>query len=542
MKIPTKKIQAVLFDFDGTLTEPGALDFSAIKKAIGCPIDQPILEFIEGLSDSSAKIKTMAILDEFEMRAAKSSIPNPHTESVIKYLRLKEIKTGIITRNGLNPVLRALNNFPALEPADFDIIISRDDPVEPKPSGDGVIQAARKMAVDPSEMLVVGDYLFDIEAGKSAGAATALLTTPKLSEAWADLADYRIESLLGIKEIVSYGLPLAAGKLPNHMLNRFLSGLINRDPKLMIPPGVGEDTAALDIDGEEVLILKSDPITFVSNAAGYYSVLINANDILTSGAIPRWFLTSVLFPVGIMPADAIETLTELKKVCEEVAITLCGGHTEVTDAVTRTVITGMMVGTVAKDSLIDKKSMHEGDVILLTKGVSIEGTAIIANEFKDRLLQLGMSAAEIKKCQEFSTQISIRNEATIARTFDGITAMHDVTEGGLASALFELSCAGQHALNVQMDKIPIFKETRSICNKLNIDPLGLIGSGSLLICCQPDQATPLIKAVLESGTDIQPVGTVAGKGQGINAWKNGRETIWPNFEVDEITRLYAKSD
>lgn len=537
MKIDFTTIKAVLFDFDGTLTEPGALNFAGIKKAIGCPQDQAILEFINTLSEPAAQKKTMAILDDFEMRGAKSSDPNPGTEEIVSYLKARGIKVGVITRNGLKPVLRALENFPNLELSDFDVVISRDDPVEPKPSGDGVKQAARKMDVDPGEMLMVGDYLFDIQAGQNAGTTTVLLAPPDLSEDWTDLADHRIERLQEIKQIISFGLPLSTGKLPNHMLDLFLSELDNPDPTLLIPPGVGEDTAAVDISDEEVMVLKSDPITFVSGEAGFYSVLINANDILTSGATPRWFLTSILFPAGIMPVDALKTLQDLRRVCSEENITLCGGHTEITDAVNRTIITGMMVGTVPRDRLIDKRSMHEGNVVLLTKGVSVEGTAIIATEFEGRLRKLGMTVAEIMVCREFSTKISIRDEATTASSFTGVTAMHDVTEGGLAGALFELSCAGGHKLIIQKDKIPIYPETEKLCRLLNLDPLGLIGSGSLLICCTPETADPLMKAIRDTGPDVHQIGTIADQGLGIEAWQDKIKAEWPSFEVDEITRL-----
>ena len=530
--------KAVLFDFDGTLTNPGALDFSAIKKALDCPVDRPILEFINSLSEPSAQKKAMEILDGFEIKGAKLSTPNPDSEAVITSLHSKGIKVGIITRNGLKPVLTALKNFPNLRSSDFDIIISRDDPVEPKPSGDGVLQAGRKLDIAPAEMLVVGDYLFDIQAGKNAGAKTVLLTSPEQSEEWANLADFQISSLLEVNRIVSYGLPLSAGKLPNHMLEDFFSSIALDDPTLLIPPGVGEDTAAVDIQGEEVIILKSDPITFVSDAAEYYSVLINANDILTSGAIPRWFLTSILFPVGTMPSDALKTLSDLERFCNSENISLCGGHTEITDAVNRTIITGMMIGTVSRNGLVDKKSMRTGDVILLSKGVSVEGTAIIAAEFKDRLLQLEMPSKLIETCLGFSSQISIREEATIARGFEGLSAMHDVTEGGLASALLELSQAGQHRFQIQLDKIPIYPETQTICHLLHIDPLGLIGSGSLLICCAQDTASTLCQAVRKAGIDMNPIGVVAEKGLGIEASHKGSHVDWPIFEVDEITRLF----
>jgi len=332
--------------------------------------------------------------------------------------------------------------------------------------------------------------------------------------------------------------PLAAGKLPNDLLGEFLTQLDFHDPSLLINPGIGEDTAAIDVESEEVLVLKSDPITFATDAIGQYAVLVNANDIATSGATPRWLLTTLLFPCGVTPLEIDRVINELKEFCQRWQITLCGGHTEITDAVNRPVVTGMMAGTVARRKLIDKRNMATGDRVLLTKGVAVEGTSIIAREFGDRLADQGLADSEIEKCRQFLADISIIEEARIAARSAATSAMHDVTEGGLATALEELSTAGNHRIKVDMDAIPVFAETRKIGRLLGIQPLGLIGSGSLLICCRESGYQALLEKIRKSGIKISCIGEVLDPGQGISAIKKGRSIDWPRFEVDEITRLF----
>jgi len=534
-------LKAVLFDFDGTLTRPGALDFAAIKRTIGCPLEIPILEFIENLPTQNQRQKALQTLDQFEMEAAAKSKPNQNVEKVLPWLRSQDLRLGVISRNSLGSIKRTLQNFKQIKAADFNVLISRDDPARPKPHPDGVILAAQMLGVKPQEILVVGDYIFDIQAGKNAGATTVLLDNHTPNPEFSRQSDYTISDVDGLAKIVRQRLPLPPGKLPNDLLHDFLAQFPINDPSLLIRPGVGEDTAAIGLENSEVLILKSDPITFVSEAIGNYAVIINANDIATSGATPRWFLTTLLFPDGTTAHEIGQVMQDIQSVCARCKITLCGGHTEITDAVRRPVVTGMLVGTVAKDDLIDKRRMRKGDRILLTKGVAVEGTAILAREFGTRLRDLGMAQAEIDTCRDFLSNISILDEARLAGGPGEITAMHDVTEGGLATAVEELSTAGQHKIRIQMDKIPFYAQTERICRLLGIAPLGLIGSGSLLIACKKDGSHRVEERIRKAGIDVACIGQVLEAGRGIQAVRDNQSVAWPRFEVDELARLFAKN-
>ena len=534
------RISAVLFDFDGTLTKPDALDFSIIKKTLGCPSEIPVLEFVESIADHEKRTAAFDELNRFESLGAADSDPNPGAENLIRTIHSKGLPMGLITRNSIDAVKAALKNFNGVSLDDFDIVITRDDPVKPKPSPEGILLASKKLNVEPQHILMVGDYVFDIDAGRSAGTLTALLDVNPRVDKSSLKCDIFIACLTDLVAVLQMGSPLPQGKLPNEMLEQFLDGFSFEDPALLISAGVGEDIAAVDIHQEEVLVLKSDPITFATDAIGHYAVLVNANDITTCGADPRWFLTTLLFPCDSTGSEIQHVMTGLNQIASKYGITLCGGHTEITDAVTRPVVVGSLAGTVQKSHLIDKKSMQTGDLLLITKSVAVEGTAIIAREMEEKLLSMGFSDSDVYSCKQFLDHISILEEARIAKNIGGVTAMHDVTEGGLASAATELSIAGKHRIRIDVDRIPIFPQTQKICDALDISPLGLIGSGSLLICCNPDTKDKIIAEIRSAGIDATCIGEVLSKGEGILAMDDLKPVVWPTFKVDELARLFHK--
>ncbi len=537
------RVEAVLFDFDGTLTRPDSLDFLSFRKSIGCPADQFILEFIQETLPEPEKRRALDRLDQFEFEAASRSEPNQGAEDLILYLRAQNIPLGIISRNSRRSIQRALQNFKQIEESHFEVSISRDDEVELKPSPEGVLLAAKKMDVRVDQMLLVGDFILDIAAGKRAGSPTVLLTNGGSEAATHNSSpDYVIEQLSELKDMVRYLRPLPAGKLPNDFLDRFLQEHSLDDPTLLVAPGMGEDTAAvMPPPNEDVIVLKSDPITFAEDRLGYYTLAVNANDIATSGATPRWLLTTLLFPVGSTAAQIHALIRELQQASREFGITLCGGHTEITEAVSKPIAVGQMVGTVEKARLIEKRRMAKGDQIILTKGVAVEGTSILARECPQELRALGMIQSEIRRCQEFlfDPGISILAEARIAAP--SASAMHDVTEGGLATALQELSAAGGNRLRVDVGQIPVFKETQRICRLLGIHSFGLIGSGSLLLTCSAGSSEPLLESMREAGISAVAIGEVMEEGAGVEAVDgSGGLVEWPDFEADELGRAFER--
>ncbi len=334
--------------------------------------------------------------------------------------------------------------------------------------------------------------------------------------------------------------PLAPGKLPNPVLDLFIGRFVPRDESLLIAPAVGEDVAAVSFGSEEVLVFKADPVTFATEAIGHYAVVVNVNDIVTCGATPRWLLTTLLFPPGSTEEEIGRVMQDLRDLCRQNSLILCGGHTEITDAVTRPVVSAQVAGTVPRTRLIEKRNAREGDRVLLTKRIAIEGTSIIAREFGVKLRMLGMEPGAIERCRRLLEDpgISVRQEAEIAAASGSVSAMHDITEGGLSTALEELSIACRHRIRIRADRIPILTETAQICRLLNAAPLGLIGSGSLLICCRAEAAEGLGQAIRKAGIEAELIGEVLDEGAGIEAIDaTGASVPWPRFDVDEIARL-----
>jgi len=187
------EIKAVLFDFDSTLTSPGALDFPEIKRAIDCPADMPILEFIDSLEDEAARDRALKILDDYEIAAAAASRPAAGCEKLLRTLKARGIRIGIVSRNSLKSIARVFENFSECRMATFDVIISRDSPAAVKPSPEGVLLAARELGLPPQRTIMVGDYVFDLRAGRAAGAYTVLLDIGGFRSEW--LGEYDLPSI-----------------------------------------------------------------------------------------------------------------------------------------------------------------------------------------------------------------------------------------------------------------------------------------------------------------------------------------------------------
>lgn len=554
------RLRAVLFDFDGTLTQPDALDFATFKHEIGCPPGEFVLEWIEALPSGRRRSDALASLERFELAGARSAAPNDGAESAIADLRALGLPIGILTRNGRPAVEESLSRFASVSLHDFDVVVTRDDGLAPKPAADGVVHAARVMGAAPQEVLVVGDYLLDMQAGRAAGAVTAYLTNAPWDDAGpaagddaaavADVdelacidgsdCDFVLSRLDQLRDVVRLGLPLAAGKLPNDLLDGYIRGLAPGDPSLLVPPGVGQDVAALDLQGAEVMVAHGDPITLGGSKLGRSAVLVNANDIATSGARPRWMLATVLLPPGTTPSEALATLADLAAAAAEQNVVVAGGHTEISTAVVRPVVSLTMLGTLPRAGLRDKGSVHPRDRVVLTKALAMEGTALLADELGLRLRALGMTDAELAGCRSLLMEASIVREAGIAAEVDAVRAMHDVTEGGLATALRELAAATGHGMVVHRDEVPVAALTRRVCELLEADPLGLIASGSLLICCAPDGVARLLEALRDGGVEAREIGEVGEPGAGVAALERGRPAPWPEFAADEAARLLAQ--
>jgi hydrogenase maturation factor len=351
---------------------------------------------------------------------------------------------------------------------------------------------------------------------------------------------------------------LPVGKLPVELLARLLERAPVNDPRLLLGPGIGIDCAVLDF-GEQLLALKSDPITFATDEIGWYAVQVNANDIATTGATPRWLLTTLLLPEGHTSAEMVENISEqLRTACQEIGVAIIGGHTEITYGLERPILVGTMIGEVSRDQLVTPQGAQPGDRLLLTKGVPIEATAILAREFSERLTgatpavknsgaragEVPLTQAELQQARGFlhAPGISVLRDAQIARRAGQVHAMHDPTEGGLCAALWELATACGHSLLVEPASVPVPPLSARICRILGLNPLAAIASGALLLAA-PAAETRTIQSALESeGIPCAEIGAVLEAPPGGSVYYPSEDGLrpLPMPERDEIARLYEE--
>lgn len=331
--------------------------------------------------------------------------------------------------------------------------------------------------------------------------------------------------------------PLLPGKLPAHHLERLLASLHVDDPRVVVPARIGEDAAVIDMGGH-YLVAASDPITFAADRVGWYAVHVNANDVAVMGARPRWFLVVLLLPDRADAALPEAIMADIGEACAGLGVTICGGHTEVTPGLERPIVVGHMLGEVAKARLVTKTAIQSGDRIVLTRGVAIEGTAILARERHEQLAAC-MDAAHLRAAQEllFRPGISVVGAALCAAGLEGVRAMHDPTEGGLVNALFELAAPSGLGVRVEETRIPIFEETRRVCAALGLDPLCLLASGALLIVVTPEAAESLLSRLQAEGIDAAAIGEVRPSGDGICLRRNGLDVALERPVQDEIARV-----
>jgi hydrogenase maturation factor len=333
---------------------------------------------------------------------------------------------------------------------------------------------------------------------------------------------------------------LLTGKLPAQVLASLLARIPHQDPRVVVGPGIGQDAAVVDM-GDHYLVAKTDPITFATDDIGWYAVNVNANDIACMGARPKWFMATALLPAGRADTSMAEGIfTQITEACASLGIGLIGGHTEITYDLSRPIVIGAMLGEVAKDRLVTSRSARVGDAVLLTKAIPLEGAALIARERETDLRTRGFTEESIARAKRFLREpgISIVREALIASEGGLATAMHDPTEGGLATGLWELAQAADVGLLIEEEQIPFSKEGVKLCAAYDLDPMGVIASGSLLLTTPASQVQPLIDLLTHAGVQCAAIGRVVSRESGLVLERGGESRALPHFEVDEIARLF----
>ncbi len=323
------------------------------------------------------------------------------------------------------------------------------------------------------------------------------------------------------------------GKLTNEQLEkRVLRHLGQHRPEVIQGAGVGEDCAAIRF-GDEVCVLSTDPITASATHLGQLAVLVSLNDVAASGAQPLCVLLTLLAPPDASAEQIEQVMREAAVEAEAQGLEIIGGHTEVTDAVNRIVVSSTVVGRTRVGQLVRTGGAKPGDALVMTKCAAIEGTAILAHDRADALRSV-LSEDELAEARAMSRMISVRAEGRIAAQ-NGANAMHDATEGGVLGAAWELAEASGLGVMLDADSIPLREVTRKLCAALGMDPLRLISSGALIIA-HPDGAA-LVAALEKEGIGAAVIGALTDKGEAKILRVSGREQPLLPPDRDEIYRV-----
>jgi hydrogenase expression/formation protein HypE len=330
---------------------------------------------------------------------------------------------------------------------------------------------------------------------------------------------------------------MQAGKLSPSALQQFIFDHIHqRRPEVVLTAALGEDSAALNLSGD-LVVVSTDPITGAGANAGWLAVHVSCNDVASNGADPVAILLTVLLPLGSEPSLVGQIVMDAERAAAEVGAQIVGGHTEVTAAVNQPIISTTVIGRSAPSRLIKSSGIKPGDALIASKYIGLEGTSIIALDYSQLVLPF-LGEPLLAEAQALANQISIVPEARIAARM-GAHAMHDVTEGGVLGAAYEMAAAANLGFVLRAENLPIHPATAILAQHFDFDPLRLISSGTLLIAS--DDPQPLVAQLIKAKIPAAVIGEFTASSQKL-LLKDGIALPVPPPESDELWRWLAQME
>lgn len=325
------------------------------------------------------------------------------------------------------------------------------------------------------------------------------------------------------------------GKLSNRALGEIVFNNIKYKRKEVLQgAAIGMDNAIIDF-GEEVCIISTDPITGATKDIGKLAIHISCNDVASSGAEPIGVLLTILAPPSTTIEDIDLIMKEAGEAAEELKVEIMGGHTEITDAVNRVVISTTVLGKQLRKNMIDPSRVKVGDKVLITKYAGLEGTSILAKEMEEYLMEK-LDRKRIIEAQKMGDMISVVKEGLICGEI-GVNYMHDITEGGVLGAVWEGAMAINKGIKIYEELIPIMDVTREIASILKIDPYKLISSGSMLIIADDEKASIIEEKLKGEGIKVSQIGEVIK--EGIIIKRKDKEENIPPPASDELYKALS---
>ena len=330
---------------------------------------------------------------------------------------------------------------------------------------------------------------------------------------------------------------LKTGKLDSRLLEEIVFKNIKfRRPEVITRPGIGEDCAVVDFGAYEC-VMSTDPITAAVGEIGKLAVHISCNDIASNGIEPLGIMLTVMLPEGTTEEQVEMIMKQAGEVSEKLGVEIIGGHTEITPAVTKPVIVSTAIGRGEKWASQQAENMKPGDYILMTKQAGLEGTGIIAGDFKEELAGL-LTEEEFRTAAEMLDQVSVVKEGVIAGKI-GTAGMHDITEGGVLGAVWEMCDIADTGAEVWIDQIPVAEVTRKICDHFDIDYLRLISSGSMMIMVHPEVREQMMESLRNAGIPVACIGVICEQEAGMRMVVGNEKIVIAPPASDELYKVIS---
>ncbi len=331
--------------------------------------------------------------------------------------------------------------------------------------------------------------------------------------------------------------PMLRGKVPTEILKKTIFRHVGAENDLVVlGPRIGEDAAVLRI-GEKYLVVSTDPITAARKEVGWLAVHISANDVSVCGARPMWFLSDILLPEDSTLEDVEVISKKMDDAAKRLGIAIVGGHTEVTPGIEQVIVVGIAMGVTSR--YITTGGGESGDKIILSKGIGLEGTSILAAMFQEDL-SVKLPRGIVEEAIAMRERISVVPEALTLSKYEWVTSMHDPTEGGLFLGLHELADASNMGMQIYEKNLFVPEPTSLICKMMGVDPFSLLSSGALLATIKKDYVQEALSVLSEISVPARVIGELQGSKDRTLVKKDGTVGALPRPESDEIWRLVSQ--
>lgn len=539
------QIKGVIFDFDGTLVNL-SIPFKKIKEKILKEAKKrnlkfkenlPILELLDYIKRKNGKKGKIffslghRILKEEEIKASKRTYPKYHVLKTLKNLKKNNIKIGIITRNCRESVENVIRKFSI----HYDVLLTRDDVKKVKPDVYHIKKCLKLLKLKKNEVIIVGDHPFDIRCGKKIGIKSVGIRSSYIKDElfYKEGSDFLfdrvedIEFLIGLKSF-------KPGKLPNRFLTYLLEKYTDKDKNVIFGSKIGTDCAIFKTK-TKTIFSKTDPITLTSKDIGFYLVNINVNDIVVMGGVPTYFLCTLLFPENTKFYEIEDVFLQISNECKKFNIKWIGGHTEIISGIKNPFAIGFLIGERIKK--LEFSEIKIGDRVFLVKQIGIEATSILVRE-KYLYLKKYFSENYLNRIKNSikNPGISVFREGVILWENLKVKCMHDPTEGGISTGLYELSENKNIGLLIDIKKLIFYSPVLKLCKIFKLNPLGIISSGCIIGIIDKKDEKKFFKFCRLKNIKGEIIGEVIEE-KGVYYLKNGKKFPFPRFDRDEINKI-----